>query len=370
MIKTPRRQSGFALVLVLILVAVASILGISYASSASLHVTGATNLIAADRARYLAESGLEHSLYLLQSDPDCVQASAVAAPLGPFFADDTDDAYTLYAADGAGTEDLYTIIASGQCGGMKQTASFTVYSPNVYADRIQSYGPAGYWRLGETSGAVAGDTAGAHPGAYVNGAVLGRSGALNGAGNTAAGFDGLNDYIDTGDWDLDDHNGGLTLMVWFKADDLDNVKNATMLAKADGHATTNHLWSLGTKSSGGQLKLQFVLETEENHKTLRASSGALQAGQWVLAVAVYDGEKMILYENGVEVGRENQDGEIETDEDMSVWIGSCPEDDPTKRPWQGDLDEVAVFNKALTPEQVADLYKARLPTPEIVRWND
>ena len=391
--RVPRRESGFALILVLMLVAVASILGVSYLCGASLHVVGSTNLIAADRARYLAESGLEHALYVLQSAPESLQASSAAAPLGPFFADGSNDTYTLYAAPGAGTDDLYTIVATGFSGGMKQAVSSTVRCSNEYAEKMQALAPAAYWRLGEDSGAVAADATGAHAGAYANGTALGRNGALIGGGNTAAHFDGINDYVDTGQWKLADPGAGVTLAVWFKADDLDNIHETALLAKSEDENAAKHIWSLGTKWKDKQLNLRFVVTTDKKNRELRAGSGTIQAGRWVFAVGVYDGVNMILYENGAEVGRIAQSGGIKQvveddgdekskkskkskkdkkgkgDEDPPVWIGSCPTQ-ATKIPWQGDLDEVAVFNKALTPEQIADLYGARLPTPEIVRWND
>ena len=256
-----RRQPGFALIVVLILVAMASILGVSYLFGASLHVTGATNLVAADRARYLAESGLEHSLYLLQTHPAALQASSSSAPLGPFFVDASNDTYTLYAAPGAGTDGLYTILATGRSGGMKQTASFTVYNSGVYADLILSHAPAGYWRLGEIAGGVAGDTAGAHHGAYVNGVVLNRPGALTGADNTAAHFDGVNDCIHTGNWSLAHPGGGLTLMAWLRTDDLHLAKDATILAKADKDGAGDRYWSLDNKGSDDKLELWFIVKT-------------------------------------------------------------------------------------------------------------
>ena len=114
------------------------------------------------------------------------------------------------------------------------------------------------------------------------------------------------------------------------------------------------------------------METTKDKKDLTASSGVVEPGQWVFAVAIYNGRNMILYQDAVEVGRrQDQDveGSVVGADDAPVWIGTSPSD-PTKRPWKGLLDEVAVFDKALTAEQVAALYEARRPHPVVVRWDD
>lgn len=361
-----RRQPAFALMLVLIVVATAAILGVSYLLGASMHFVGTTNLVLATRARYLAESGLEHSLLLLQTDPELLKASTEASQLGPFYVDGSSDNYTIYAAPGAGTDDLYTIIATGFCKGIKQSASFTVYSPNLFAELVQSYGPVAYWRLGESSGAVAQDVTGAHNGVYVNGITLNQGGALIGSNNTAARFDGVNDYTDTQIWDV--ATVGLTLVAWINADDFDTLTDPRILSKAR-NAMMSYYWTLRTMAVDGDIRLHFDLRTINGRRDLTADSGNIQPGQWVFVAAVYDGNRMYLYQDAVEVGRRSHSGDVEQKDNAPVWIGGNPTD-PTAKPWKGSLDEVAVFDRALTPEQITALYKARRPDPVVVRWDD
>ena len=337
-------QSGFVLLLVLVVVAAAAILGVSYLSGASMHMIGSTNLASAARARYLAESGLEHSLYVLQTDPGLLQSSTEAGQLGPFYVDGSDDRYTFYAAPGAGTDDIYTIIATGFSKGMKQSA---------------------YWRLGESSGAVAQDTTGAHNAVYVNGVTLSQGGALIGTNDTAAHFDGVNDYTDTQIWDVD--AAAMTLMAWFNADEFDTRTDPRILCKGK-NVGDDQYWTLRTIAVDGAVRLEFTLWAGARRE-LAATSGDIQPGQWVFAVAVYDGQNMILYRDGVEVGRRAQTGMVRKKDDAPVWIGGNPPD-PLARPWHGLLDEVAVFDRGLTAEQVVELYAARRPRPVIVQWHD
>jgi len=361
-----RRQSGFALLMVLVIVATAAILGVSYLLGASMHFVGTRNMVSATRARYLAESGLEHSLMLLQTDPDLLKASSSGSQLGPFYVDGSSDTYTIYAESGAGTDDLYTIVATGFSGGMKQSVSFTVYSRNEFADLVQTYRPKAYWRLGESSGALAQDTTGAHNGGYANGVTLDQGGALIGADNTAAHFDGVNDYVDSGTWDLDKE--ALTLMAWINADDFDTRTDPRIISKAKNEGE-DYYWTLRTTEQDGDIRLVFELHTDDGRKRLIAGSGNVQPGQWVFVVATYGGVDMILYQDAVEVGRCAHRKKVKRKPDAPVWIGSSPRNS-TKRPWKGVLDEAAVFDKALTGDQVAELYQARRPHPVVVRWDD
>jgi hypothetical protein len=111
------------------------------------------------------------------------------------------------------------------------------------------------------------------------------------------------------------------------------------------------------------------LKTGSNTTTLHAGSGNIVQGQWHFAAATYDGAHMVLYLDGEEVGRRSKSGEIARDEDVSVWVGGNPPD-VNARCWPGALDEVAVFQRCLSPEEIRILHEARIPTPRIVAWEE
>ncbi len=122
-----RRQPAFALVLVLTTVVIAAVLGMSYLSSASVRLTSSTNMVKMSRAKYLAESGLEHAINLLEVTPWVIGASDAAAPAGPYYADGSDDYYTLYGTAVDGESGKYVLYATGVSDGVRQTTSATVY---------------------------------------------------------------------------------------------------------------------------------------------------------------------------------------------------------------------------------------------------
>ncbi len=60
----------------------------------------------------------------------------------------------------------------------------------TYSQLIRNDGPAGYWRLDETSGTTAADSAGSNPGTYQGGVTLGATGLLTSESDKAASFSG------------------------------------------------------------------------------------------------------------------------------------------------------------------------------------
>ena len=65
-----------------------------------------------------------------------------------------------------------------------------------YRALVMGDGPAGYWRLGESSGTTAADETGTNPGTYLNGPALAQPSLLPSDGaNTSVRFDGLDDNV-------------------------------------------------------------------------------------------------------------------------------------------------------------------------------
>jgi Tfp pilus assembly protein PilX len=361
------RQRGFALLMVLMLVVVASTLAASYLASSSVKLAGSVNMANATRAKYLAESGLEHAMYLLRTAPDSL-ANSLAVPLGPYETDGSADAYILWAvAAASGQANQYTLSAQATAGGITQISSATVETVNNYRDLVVSYGPRCYWRLGDSDW-WAHDEMYYSYGIYQNGVDLGQPGSLIGTDDTAAGFDGINEYVDVGE--LDVWGSQMTILAWVRrSGTFPGNKDGEILSKAKGTGSGDHHWMLGTWEDGGERYLRFLVRLDGKTKELKADAGEVLPGKWHFCAAVYDGTTMRLYLDAVEVDSKDEHGQIDTDDDMSAWIGGNPKG-ATERPWSGDIDEVAIFQRALTPEQLAELYRAKYPELDVVEWHD
>lgn len=117
-----KTEPGFAMMMVFILVAVGVVLGIAYLSVASLDLKVSQNFRSLARARYLAESGLEHALYTLRFFPEDIGS----ATLGPFYADESSDNYYITAQEVAGEEGTYLVTATATVGEITTTSTVTV----------------------------------------------------------------------------------------------------------------------------------------------------------------------------------------------------------------------------------------------------
>jgi hypothetical protein len=363
MSKSGHSRTGIAMLLVLVLVVVASVLGMSYLSVTTVKLAGSTNLLRASRARYLAESGLLHGLYLLRTDSPLLCGVDAHNPLGPYHADGSDDAYVLYSEPvGVLT---YRLTAKGTCRGLTRTSSLTARLYSTYRDKLKSLGPLAYWRLGELSGPVADDCVASNDGTYENGVALGQPGAVCGDLDAAARFDGQNDYVDLGKLDV----GGskLTILAWFKAEDF-AVADGRIISKAIGLDNGLHYWMISTIAVNEDMRLRFRLRTSGLTTYLVATSGNLVADKWTFAAATYDGAYMTLYKDGEDVGNRPKSGSIDTSSITPVWIGSNPPGEPM-RPFHGLIDEVVILGSCLSQDQIQSLNGARIASVKILSWD-
>jgi len=113
--------------MVLLLLAAAAILGYSYVTSSTVKVISTDNLAKSVQAEYMAESGLQHALYILQSNPGILEGTELA-PLGPFYVDGGQNSYRIYAAADEDVPGRYYVTAEGTVGAVTRRTSITVQS--------------------------------------------------------------------------------------------------------------------------------------------------------------------------------------------------------------------------------------------------
>ncbi|MDP7162800.1 MAG: hypothetical protein QF577_06860 [Phycisphaerae bacterium] len=360
--KVGHNHKGFALLLVLMLIATGAVVGMSYLYGASVKTASAANLVLASRARYLAESGLAHGLFALQDNPAAQGSSQ--SPVEPYFADNTSDTYVFYIAS-VGSPGLFTVTATGTVGNITQSVSMNVQVSNEYAQKVSDLAPVSWWRLGDT-GSTAVDQIGANDGVYENGVTVGAGGVIVGDYDTAADFDGYNDYVDLNDMDV--YGQGLTIAAWARLDDWD-YNEGHIISKSEEDDRDKHYWAILTD---GDHKLRFYLRagTSSDAKEVKPDTGEVEAGQWFFVVGTYDGSKMRLYKDGVFLKSCDNSGDIKTNAGIETWIGGNASGTMNRR-WDGTIDEVFILNYPLSDSQIQDLFETRsAPKVEVVLWNE
>ncbi len=202
-----------------------------------------------------------------------------------------------------------------------------------------------YWKVDESSDMTARDFVGSHDGTLINGPVWRPAGGKIGGGLE---FDGVDDYVDIGTMDI---VGGtsLTLALWFKADDF-SASYARFIAKVTENQ--DHYWSLSTSDDGTALR--FNLKANGTTTVLKTSTGLIQAGIWYHVAATYDGNRMRIYKNGVEVANTSKAGIVDINPNVLAVIGNQP---PAAGSWPFDglIDDVRIYDRALSVTEIAAL---------------
>ncbi len=220
-----------------------------------------------------------------------------------------------------------------------------------YPSLVRADHPVAYWRLGETGGTAAHDSAGANTAAYGGTPTHDTLGAIEGDENRATVFRGesTGDAVQTpASASLDLRQG--TLEVWFKADNVrDNQKIFVLSTTTD----TDDKFILGISAG------QFYPELRTAGGAIYAAvTGTVAAGVWYHFVATYRPADRFFraYVNGQQLVA------VATDGQPLVSAGRAR---ATIGGWggvgfwfAGAVDEAAVYDHALTAAQVRAHYDA------------
>jgi hypothetical protein len=204
-------------------------------------------------------------------------------------------------------------------------------------------GLIGHWKLIQTSGTTATDSSpNLNTGTYTGGVTLASAGPYPGAGDKAASFDGVNDYVSTANDYLYDITGPITIGAWIKVNSF-TIASQTILAK--GNAT----WRLQRNGSTNQL--QFVCNGLT--ATTVNSTSNLNDGLWHHVMGTYNGNTLAIYVDGVLEASTAATGVLATN-NINVRIAENAE--TTGRYWNGAIHDARIYSVALSASQVAALY--------------
>ncbi|MFO1499238.1 MAG: LamG-like jellyroll fold domain-containing protein [Verrucomicrobiota bacterium] len=262
----------------------------------------------------------------------------------------------------AATAGTYRVTVTNPAGSVTSADALLQIPPaatKTYVETIKEDAPVSFWRLDETSGDVAKDSIDSNPGTYLNGVTLGAAGALAGDTNTAATF------AATGSQKIDvPYNPALntsefTVELWAKVTGGTGYRSP-LTSRADGiqrgyifYAAPDNTWQFWTgkgDSSGWD--------------TLGGPS--VLNGAWTHLVGVYDGTNKLFYVNGNLVAS-SQVVFGPNDENVLRMGGGATEGDGSFF-FEGSVDEVSYYAKALSEDRVLAHYVAGFPltTPPLI----
>ncbi len=186
-----------------------------------------------------------------------------------------------------------------------------------------------------------------------------------GRANNAYSFDGINDYITVNAGAF--KNNQYSYSVWARniADPTDGV-SAVVISIGDistgVHQTVNvnndYINSITGWSVGGY-----------NNGTPRTSTvqkGVIQAKNvWYHVVAIRNSNNITMYLNGQLVGNTPTNGTTPDYGSSSAFVIGMRCD--LTQPFRGDIDDILIYNRALTADEVLEIYKTGAPcSPEVL----
>lgn len=364
-----RAKRGVALLLVLGIVVVFSVGAMTYLTSTTVRTTGAKNLLLASRARYLAESGVQHAIYLLRAKPELMSTRvSEATAFGPCYADaNSGDWYKFYAVADLSNPLIYTVYAFSSVDHARGESSCRIKLSSKFAATVQAMSPSHWWRLGDAGLTAANQVAMAQAGTYTNGTARNQPGAIIGDTNKSASFDGLDDYVDLQKMDLP-AAGNFTMAAWVKVTSPVG-SGGRFLCKATGTSSNSQYWSLGTTVSSGRAQPMVHLKTNQDKELVAGAADAIALDQWTLIAASFDHAYLRLYKDGVQLKRTKQKQDLAVNNTVKSWIGNNPPT-ATNAPFHGQIDEVMIFPRALSVQEIDALRKARVASVEILSWDE
>ena len=240
-------------------------------------------------------------------------------------------ALSLWSLGSAATSAAFSSNADNASNSLAAASSF-------YRAEVMSDGPVGYWRLGESSGTTAADETGTSNGTYIGAYTLGRPGALAHDANTAVELDGANARVGVAHVSALNLTSQVSIEAWVKPDSVSGTRYIVHKNTFYYLYVANNVTYFGIRSGGAYKYVQ--------------ATGLITTGTWQHIVGTYDGAKMILYRNGVNSAEVAVTGSIDTTT-VNLRIGAF---DAAANVFDGSLDEVAVYNRALTAGEVQAHY--------------
>jgi hypothetical protein len=250
---------------------------------------------------------------------------------------------------------LHNTIALG--GGASTPTPTPPPAPTGYAAQVMADRPVSYWRLGETGGGAAADSAGSNAGSIQGGVTLGLPGALTGDGNTAMGFDGSSGYVGVPDNASLDIPGDLSVEAWARPAAL-NGTTGTVLHKglSDAQDTT---WQYRLSLTSGNRWKAAVFSGPTSY-SVTASNLVPSPTRWDHLLLVHSGTSLIFYVNGAAVGSVAANAALNTGAGLLA-LGRTGAS--AQFYFNGAIDEVAVYNTALSAARAAAHYSAGVTAP-------
>lgn len=242
--------------------------------------------------------------------------------------------------------------------------TFVVYISDaiVCADNLISY-----WKLDEPSGDVYEDFTGGYTATSLTSLtnVVGK--VENGKTFTPLGKTDQFIYVtDEGQYDFQ-RSGGFSVSLWFKYDGqpFGEDNNQVIIGRGSPELYDEMLYLIMVDVSSGSPVINFSLRPKSADEDIKAvKSDVISSGQWYHVVAVYEGAapglacNLRLYLNNSMKWAPHIFGNVDFigDGRFDMNIGYWDRYEANRYPFSGSMDEILVYDKALSSSEVSAIY--------------
>jgi hypothetical protein len=223
---------------------------------------------------------------------------------------------------------------------------------STYSQTVKSDGPIAYWRLGESGGNIALDEIGSSDGTLLNGVSFGHAGAVLNDPNSAARFVAARSSRIQVPFTKTLNPARFTVEVWAKVTGGAGYRSP-LTSRGDGpqsgylfYAEPDNTW-------------QFSVGTTQPVTWTTVKGPAVQLNTYTYLVGSYDGTNVSFYVNGVLSGRRK--AIFAPNPAYPLRIGGGATEGPGNFFFEGYVDEIAIYDRALSDQQVLAHYLAAIP---------
>jgi PGF-CTERM protein len=228
---------------------------------------------------------------------------------------------------------VLVLLLSGMQAGMPAT---------VQAKDDSDYELVAVWHFDEGSGTVAKDASGHRNDGTIHGATW-----TTGISGKALRFDGADDYVEVfNDLTLNFGTGDFTYELWFKANTIPPSDAYQLLCKrVDGN------YEVQLQSNG------FVLTYfgDSSDRDIIESSSVVSTGVWYHVAVVRQSSMGYLYVNSVQEGSVATSHNVDNSNPLNLGRDVKLQSEY----FDGQIDEIAIYSRALTPEEIEAHYLAK-----------
>jgi hypothetical protein len=216
------------------------------------------------------------------------------------------------------------------------------------------------FHLDESSGTISDSSGNSNDGTDNGGISYQESGKIG----KGIGFDGNDDSISVNDDSSISFGDGnddvpFSISLWFKADSFSNFQG--IISKWNAFSDTEEF--LVYSNEYGEIRF-LIRDSSTDNQDMGVVSGSVSSGFWNHLVVTYSGNEdvsgMKIYINAVEdfsLDRDDAGYLAMHNNNQNLQIGKFKGGDGTNYYFDGAIDEVAIWNRELSTDEVEEIYK-------------